>query len=454
VVEEGWLVRWRKFVLGRGARRYHAPGEIDNWSLLLYNQRVLTNICSLPPLFWQGLVLGEDYRVVNFNVWKYWRLVYGGGPSIGRPSKNIYSRSATAYPTAVVKVQATMRGFLGRKRAWQEYLFRLAMEHAGAKEVLYERAMHGEQVAALAHIETARRRRRQGKVTRAALFTQVEWRRKKGYVYQVDKLETQQYIQEVFEKADNSISESAKNKSIVVREVKSIVNIGGAEATNMSHRKAMAHIRQATWPLVLRFRLPLEERDVFSLAKIADMRADGRFSEDIVLEHLKRKLLRGQKLLRYPPRKGLLASKPYLTLLSIDEHNLYYEGRDRVSLPEGSRRGILLYNLKFVTRGKATATLRRSAHRQSDDTCFSIAAEGKTLNFSVPPTLDDDGKSTQRCELLVWGLRSLIHEMQGSQVYVDKDGAVKRRVRPKDMLTTVHRQQRQDHRHAKPSSSG
>ena len=34
----------------------------------------------------------------------------------------------------------------------------------------------------------------------------------------------------------------------------------------------MAHIRQATWPLVLRFRLPLEERDVFSLAKIADMR--------------------------------------------------------------------------------------------------------------------------------------------------------------------------------------
>ena len=27
-------MRWRRFVLGRGARRYHAPGEIDNWSLL------------------------------------------------------------------------------------------------------------------------------------------------------------------------------------------------------------------------------------------------------------------------------------------------------------------------------------------------------------------------------------------------------------------------------------
>ena len=40
-------------------------------------------------------------------------------------------------------------------------------------KVLYERAMHGEQAAALAHIETARRRRRQGRVTRAVLFTQV-----------------------------------------------------------------------------------------------------------------------------------------------------------------------------------------------------------------------------------------------------------------------------------------
>lgn len=48
----------------------------------------------------------------------------------------------------------------------------------------------------------------------------------------------------------------------------------------------------------------------------------------------------------YPSRKGLVGSKPYLTMLSIDENNLYYEGRDRVSLPEGSRRGIMLYNLK------------------------------------------------------------------------------------------------------------
>lgn len=53
-----------------------------------------------------------------------------------------------------------------------------------------------------------------------------------------------------------------------------------------------------------------------------------------------------QKLLRFPTRTGLFGSKPYLTLLSIDDHNLYYQGRDRVSLPEASRRGIMLYDLK------------------------------------------------------------------------------------------------------------
>lgn len=40
-----------------------------------------------------------------------------------------------AYPAAVVKIQAAIRGFLGRKRAWREYFSRLALEHAGAKEV-------------------------------------------------------------------------------------------------------------------------------------------------------------------------------------------------------------------------------------------------------------------------------------------------------------------------------
>lgn len=54
------------------------------------------NLQRLTVVRWlrQGLVLGEDYRVVNFNVWRYWLMVYGGGPSIGRAAKDIYSRPA------------------------------------------------------------------------------------------------------------------------------------------------------------------------------------------------------------------------------------------------------------------------------------------------------------------------------------------------------------------------
>ncbi len=76
--------------------------------------------------------------------------------------------------------------------------------------------------------------------------------------------------------------------------------------------------------------------------------------------------------------------------------------------------------------------------------CFSCF---RVHNLPTYLAMMDNNK---RCDLLVWGLRSLIHEMQGSQVYVDKDGAVKRRVRPKDMLNTVHSHRR--HNHTKTSA--
>lgn len=52
------------------------------------------------------------------------------------PFATCVGRDDSAYPAAVVTIQAAIRGFLGRKRAWAEYFSRLAMEHAGAKEVL------------------------------------------------------------------------------------------------------------------------------------------------------------------------------------------------------------------------------------------------------------------------------------------------------------------------------
>lgn len=50
---------------------------------------------------------------------------------------------------------------------------------------------------------------------------------------------------------------------------------------------------------------------------------------------------------------------------------------------------------RFVTKGKATTTLKKGAKRLSNDACFSLAAEGKVLDLAVPSTVPDDGKSGQ-----------------------------------------------------------
>ncbi|CAM9509599.1 unnamed protein product, partial [Choristocarpus tenellus] len=128
VVEESWLVKWTKFVLSQGARRYLPPGSMNNEALMEAQAN--------------GLVLGQDYRVVNHNVWRYWMLVYGGGPCLGRSTKDIYSMPAIAYSDAVFKVQSVVRGFLARNRFWREYFFKLATEHAGAKEARTRILLH------------------------------------------------------------------------------------------------------------------------------------------------------------------------------------------------------------------------------------------------------------------------------------------------------------------------
>ncbi len=110
VVSSSWLMQWRKFMQGRGARRYLPPGPINNYDLVTAHRRekqltipeqkdvkLLSRIDGneskrqqqeqkqLQLLRRQNgvgrLILGEDYHVVNFNVWQYWSMVYGGESS-------------------------------------------------------------------------------------------------------------------------------------------------------------------------------------------------------------------------------------------------------------------------------------------------------------------------------------------------------------------------------------
>merc|ERR1719331_2547659 len=65
-VDEVWLRKWRKFVMGRGARRYMPPGKITNLRLMEEVEITITKRSGAPLTYtsWQprlGMVLGKDY---------------------------------------------------------------------------------------------------------------------------------------------------------------------------------------------------------------------------------------------------------------------------------------------------------------------------------------------------------------------------------------------------------
>ena len=131
MVDEFWLKKWRKFVLGRAARRYEPPGPISNEHLLesVARTRYLMEegmtveerkkrqkelderATTVPPPIrrearlefdqrsaavekyqtpldedskeeppeLEPATIGKHYRAINYDLWTYWRMVHGGG---------------------------------------------------------------------------------------------------------------------------------------------------------------------------------------------------------------------------------------------------------------------------------------------------------------------------------------------------------------------------------------
>ena len=129
MVDEFWLKRWRKFVLGRAARRYEPPGPITNEHLLEsvartrylmeegmtveerkkrqkelderattvpppirrearleFDQRSaavekyqtpLDEDSKEEPADPEPATIGKHYRAINYDLWTYWRMVHG-----------------------------------------------------------------------------------------------------------------------------------------------------------------------------------------------------------------------------------------------------------------------------------------------------------------------------------------------------------------------------------------
>ena len=82
IIESAWLSQWRDFVNGE-----ERPGRIDNRKLVeadadgVYVAR-------------ENLKKADDYRAVNHKVWAYFMSRYGGGPTLVRPTVDIYAAEA------------------------------------------------------------------------------------------------------------------------------------------------------------------------------------------------------------------------------------------------------------------------------------------------------------------------------------------------------------------------
>lgn len=79
-----WIYKWKSFVNGVTVE---APGPITNLDLYESYMKDNQELLALKD----GLVRNKDYKMANEYVWNFLYYVYGGGPSIVRKEKDIYS---------------------------------------------------------------------------------------------------------------------------------------------------------------------------------------------------------------------------------------------------------------------------------------------------------------------------------------------------------------------------
>eukprot|EP01041_Mallomonas_annulata_P009511 gene9511-19766_t len=204
----------------RDARRYAAPGRISNHLLFEGNKSVVR----------QGLVIARDYRVINYNVWRFYELVHGGGPVISRRFDDIYSPVAYSILQALIMIQVLIRCYLAKKTRDRLYTASFSSSLI-AKKVMAKASEHILHTAVQTRIAESSKDRVLDKLEVAAILTQTLWRHKKRYIPE-ENLERRKRDQEVFDRArvtkrtEGVIDEMSRSDGMVVTDVHPIVHIG------------------------------------------------------------------------------------------------------------------------------------------------------------------------------------------------------------------------------------
>jgi len=236
IVDEEWLSKWRRFVLGRDARRYAPPGPITNDVLFDPTWKPHADKKHKRPVK-QGLAIAKDYRVVNYNVWHFYQRVHGGGPIIGRKFADILSNRAMSRLQALILIQGRCRCFIAKKKLDKLYTSKFSSSFI-AKKIMTTASEEELKAVVEKRIQECTKDRTEEKVESAARLTQNLWRNKKRYIPE-ENLARRKRDQEVFARAKvikraEGVSEEVKSgEGLVVTDVHPIVHIGN---TGIYHR--------------------------------------------------------------------------------------------------------------------------------------------------------------------------------------------------------------------------
>jgi len=234
IVEEEWLAKWRRFVLGRDARRYAPPGPITNHNLFDADWTPASVLSGGEKKKKRpvrgGLVIARDYRVVNYNVWHFYQTVHGGGPVIGRKYDEIYSPNAFSRLQALILIQGRVRCYIAKKKLDKLYTAKFSSTLI-AKKIMTQASESEMGMIVEKRIQECSRDRVQDKLEFAARLTQNLWRNKKRYIPE-ENLARRKRDQEVFARARvtkrvEGVTEDVKmGEGLVVTDVHPIVHIG------------------------------------------------------------------------------------------------------------------------------------------------------------------------------------------------------------------------------------
>lgn len=279
MVDEFWLKRWRKFVLGRAARRYEPPGPITNERLLLpreppedvdedrastvpipvrrkvkesframssavakYTVAESSEQLDLPGGIprkdrdddddddAEAATIGKHYRAINYNLWIYWKMVHGGGPCITRKNKDILSLPACGTGMeAVSRLQRFARVVNAKQEKIAKYWKHLSRTAPGVREVLadFEEQRIKDRVDRV--IKAAKNERTSDRLHTATRYTQRMWRSKKAYAFNDDNVRVMKHAQEIFALADGEVEHASAGAPFVVEEGENIISMGTTE---------------------------------------------------------------------------------------------------------------------------------------------------------------------------------------------------------------------------------